>query len=89
VVVGRNEGERLLRCLASLKHLTGRLVDVNSASADGSFASARSLGADVVILDMERPFTAARARAGGGPLERLTPGLEYVILLARNRRSIS
>ncbi len=82
VVIGRNEGPRLLRCLASLDDLRGRLVYVDSASTDGSAAAAHKLGADVVVLDMGRPFTAARARAEGfARLEALAPSLEYVMFV--------
>ncbi|HEU4651714.1 MAG TPA: glycosyltransferase [Croceibacterium sp.] len=82
VVIGRNEGTRLLRCLASLRGLEGPLVYVDSASTDGSVAAARELGADVVTLDMDRPFTAARARKEGfARLEALAPALEYVMFV--------
>lgn len=82
VVIGRNEGARLLRCLESLASLRGRLVYVDSASTDGSSAAARERGADVVTLDMGRPFTAARARAEGfARLEELAPALEYVLFV--------
>lgn len=82
VVIGRNEGPRLLRCLASLHHLQGRVVYVDSASTDDSATAARDLGADVVVLDMERPFTAARARAEGlAQLEKIAPRLEYVMFV--------
>ena len=82
VVIGRNEGQRLLRCLASLTDLRGRLVYVDSASTDGSRTAARDLGAYVVMLDMARPFTAARARAEGlARLEELAPTLEYVLFV--------
>lgn len=63
VVIGRNEGERLMRCLRSLAGCT--VVYVDSASTDGSVVRARAEGADVVELDMTRPFTAARARNEG------------------------
>lgn len=64
VIIGRNEGERLVACLASLG--TARpVVYVDSGSTDASVAAARSHGADVVALDMSRPFTAARARNAG------------------------
>lgn len=82
MVIGRNEGARLLRCLASLGGLEGRLVYVDSASTDGSVAAARGAGADVVVLDMARPFTAARARAEGfARLKALGPALEYVMFI--------
>lgn len=63
VAIGRNEGERLERCLNSLQGLP--LVYVDSGSKDNSVAFARSVGAHCVELDMGRPFTAARARNTG------------------------
>ncbi|ARE42528.1 Glycosyl transferase, group 2 family protein (plasmid) [Rhodovulum sp. P5] len=70
VLIGRNEGERLVRCLASVAGQADRVVYVDSGSTDGSAAAARAAGAEVVDLDMDRPFTAARARNAG--LARLT-----------------
>jgi GT2 family glycosyltransferase len=64
VLIGRNEGARLLRCLASVAGL-GRVVYVDSGSTDGSLAAARAAGAEVVVLDTAQPFTAARARNAG------------------------
>ena len=64
VVIGRNEGARLLACLASLAGV-GRVVYVDSGSTDGSAAAAGAAGAEVVALDLSRPFTAARARNAG------------------------
>ena len=37
VAIGRNEGERLRRCLASLAGQAGLVVYVDSGSTDGSF----------------------------------------------------
>ena len=62
VVIGRNEGERLLGCLRSVLALDLPTVYVDSGSSDGSASAARALGAQVVDLDMAVPFTAARAR---------------------------
>lgn len=64
VVIGRNEGERLLRCLASVRGC-GRVVYVDSGSTDGSVVAAEAAGARVVSLDLAIPFTAARARNAG------------------------
>ena len=64
VAIGRNEGERLVRCLASIPAGVPT-VYVDSASTDGSQEAARAAGASVHALDMARPFTAARARAEG------------------------
>lgn len=78
VVIGRNEGERLIRCLTSL-HGAGVVVYVDSQSTDGSADAAAKLGADVVILDLRVPFTAARARnAGFARLKTLLPDAQYV-----------
>jgi glycosyltransferase involved in cell wall biosynthesis len=65
VVIGRNEGERLRRCLASLAGQVVAIVYVDSGSTDGSVAAAASAGALVVDLDLTQPFTAARARNEG------------------------
>lgn len=65
VVIGRNEGERLKRCLASVQAQVARIVYVDSGSSDDSVAHARSLGIDVVELDTSVPFTAARGRNAG------------------------
>lgn len=65
VAIGRNEGERLKACLRSVIDRVALVVYVDSGSTDGSVAFARSLGVDVVALDMNVPFTAARARNVG------------------------
>lgn len=65
VVIGRNEGARLLACLAALHGHMRRVIYVDSGSVDGSVAAARAAGAEVVELDMRQPFTAARARNAG------------------------
>ena len=65
VVIGRNEGARLVACLQSLNGRVRRIVYVDSGSIDGSVAAARALGADPITLDLARPFTAARARNAG------------------------
>jgi GT2 family glycosyltransferase len=79
VAIGRNEGERLRRCLESVTPLADLVVYVDSGSSDGSAALARDLGVTVVDLDMSRPFTAARARnAGFERLRALDPAVELV-----------
>jgi GT2 family glycosyltransferase len=62
VVIGRNEGERLRRCLTSLLQYVDPVVYVDSGSTDGSPDLAAGLGARVAALDTTKPFTAARAR---------------------------
>jgi GT2 family glycosyltransferase len=65
VVIGRNEGERLERCLASMQAIMERSVYVDSGSSDGSVALAQAMKAEVVSLDMRSAFAAARARNEG------------------------
>ena len=65
VVIGRNEGARLQICLASIIKHTAITIYVDSGSTDDSVDLARRLGAVVVVLDMQLPFTAARARNAG------------------------
>ena len=82
VAIGRNEGERLVRCLASLRGRAERVVYVDSGSTDGSVAAARAAGAEVVELDLSRPFTAARARnAGFARLCDIAPDIGFVQFL--------
>lgn len=65
ILIGRNEGDRLRQALASLEEAGGPVIYVDSGSTDGSVAMAEAAGAQVVALDMTRPFTAARARNAG------------------------
>ncbi len=65
ILIGRNEGARLIACLASIPKGLGEVVYVDSGSTDGSIAAAQEAGAQVVELDTSIPFTAARARNAG------------------------
>lgn len=79
VVIGRNEGERLIRCLRSVPEWVAGVVYVDSGSSDGSMVAAERLGATALGLDLSTPFCAARARNEG--FERLRadqPGIEFV-----------
>ncbi|MCR9126518.1 MAG: glycosyltransferase [Rhodobacteraceae bacterium] len=76
VIIGRNEGARLVAGLASLKGQVARIVYVDSGSTDNSLEAARAAGAQVVELDLEQPFTAARARNAG--FDALDPVPEFV-----------
>jgi GT2 family glycosyltransferase len=78
VVIGRNEGARLVACLASFPEWVRPLVYVDSGSTDGSVAAARAAGAEVVALDLTVPFTAARARNAGFARLRELGAPEYV-----------
>jgi GT2 family glycosyltransferase len=79
VVIGRNEGERLVSCLRSLENWPGPVVYVDSASEDDSVAKARELGAVVVELTRDRQLSAARGRnAGAAYLRQHWPTVRYV-----------
>jgi glycosyltransferase involved in cell wall biosynthesis len=68
VAIGRNEGERLIRCLQSLQAELPKdvpIVYVDSGSTDGSVEFAQSIGVHVINLDMSVPFTMARGRNAG------------------------
>lgn len=80
VVIGRNEGLRLQRCLRSLLDQgAGPIVYVDSGSTDNSVEYSQSQGVHVVNLDTSVPFTMARGRnAGFEELRRLFPELQWV-----------
>ncbi|SMX31743.1 glycosyltransferase [Maliponia aquimaris] len=65
VLIGRNEGARLVAALESVRGRARQIVYVDSGSTDGSLDAARKAGAKIVQLDMAQPFTAARARNAG------------------------
>lgn len=69
VVIGRNEGERLSRCLRSVQQadwrgLAWELIYVDSNSHDGSPECAQRLGATVLGLGQTRPSAAAARNIG-------------------------
>jgi glycosyltransferase involved in cell wall biosynthesis len=71
----------LERCLESLS-TAFKLVYVDSGSTDGSAQWAADHGADVIALDMNLPFTAARARnAGFRRIRETAPHIEYIQFL--------
>jgi glycosyltransferase involved in cell wall biosynthesis len=78
IAIGRNEGERLKQCLRSLPS-SATAVYVDSGSTDGSDIWAREYGVQVVALDLDIPFTAARARnAGFKRLVEIKPNIPFV-----------
>jgi GT2 family glycosyltransferase len=82
VVIGRDEGQRLVRCLESLRGCFGAVVFADSASQDGSPERARALGAEVVVLDRVRPQSAARGRnAGARRLLEVLPGARAILFI--------
>src|ERR1700676_521592 len=79
VAIGRNEGKRLIDCLASVRSATANIVYVDSGSTDDSVDAAEEIGARVVKLDLAEPFTAARARNEGfTKLMALWPNILFV-----------
>jgi len=79
VAIGRNEGERLKKCLETVVGIASRVVYVDSGSTDGSIAMAHAMDVHVIGLDMPVPFTAARARNEGfRRLREVAPDLAYV-----------
>jgi GT2 family glycosyltransferase len=79
VAIGRNEGERLRRCLESVAGRADAVVYVDSASTDGSADLARARGVETIALDLSIPFTAARARNEGFQrLREICPNVELV-----------
>lgn len=79
VAIGRNEGKRLIGCLASVRAKTRHIVYVDSGSTDGSVAAAEEFGVSIVELDLTKPFTAARARNEGfAALRVVEPNIRFV-----------
>jgi len=79
VIIGRNEGARLEKCISSVLAEANCAVYVDSGSSDASVALAESYGLPIVRLDPARPFTAARARnAGLNWMLNARPELGYV-----------
>jgi len=70
VVIGRNEGQRLARCLESVRRMPGfeengsELIYVDSASMDGSPELAASYGAQIIVLEAPRTTAALGRNAG-------------------------
>lgn len=82
VAIGRNEGNRLIRCLESVVGNVAAVVYVDSDSTDASVSRAKALGAEVVELDVSIPFTAARARNEGfARLQQILPNVNYVQMI--------
>jgi len=79
VAIGRNEGERLQRCIDSALHTTSHVVYVDSGSSDDSVSYCQQNNIVVVCLDMSQPFTAARARNEGfDALIAAYPNVEFI-----------
>ena len=81
VVIGRNEGARLTHGLDVLRGQLSNIVYVDSGSSDGSVPAAKALDVTVIELDLDQPFTAARARNAGLEALRDSPDVRYVQFL--------
>lgn len=84
VVIGKNEGEQLVRALASIGDDAAAVVYADSASTDDSVALVRERfpAVHVVALDQSKPLNPARGRnAGMAELRRVLPDVEYVQFL--------
>lgn len=69
VVIGRNEGDRLERCLTSIFSMNPpdggfEVIYVDSSSTDGSPERAQELGARVIVVEPKRPTAAIGRNAG-------------------------
>jgi len=79
VIIGRNEGERLIICLDSLLGKVDVIIYVDSGSSDNSIQEARVRNVKAIALDLSIPFTAARARnIGAKSLIKRYPNLKYI-----------
>lgn len=82
VIIGRNEGGRLIESIRSVQSAGLPVVYADSGSSDGSPAVARRLGVPTIELDSSRPYSAARGRNEGvDELQRRWPASEYVLFL--------
>ncbi len=84
ILIGRNEGDRLRRCIESVKTLCPQgttVVYVDSGSTDASQSLAESQGLTLLALDLNRPFTAGRARNEGAALVTARANPEHLLFL--------
>lgn len=69
VIIGRNEGTRLIRCIQSVQRMRfpadrTEVIYVDTASIDGSAEKAAAMGANVLRLSPARPSAAISRNAG-------------------------
>jgi glycosyltransferase involved in cell wall biosynthesis len=69
VVIGRNEGKRLVRCIESIAaihstHVRLEIIYVDSSSSDGSLETAARLGVQAIALNAAQPTAALGRNAG-------------------------
>ena len=74
VIIGRNEGTRLTRCLQSVAGVQDagqiEVIYVDSASTDGSPENARTYQAQVVVLEWRGPDSCPRSQCRLAPFSR-------------------
>lgn len=79
VIIGRNEGQRLINCIESLRFDIQHIVYVDSGSSDNSLQESQNRGIECISLDLNMPFTAARARnCGAKYLVENYPEIEFI-----------
>lgn len=79
VVIGRNEGTRLIKCFYSVLKANVPIIYVDSQSSDNSVAEAKKLNITTVTLNISKPLSAARARNEGfAKLTQYYPDIQYV-----------
>jgi GT2 family glycosyltransferase len=81
VIIGRNEGARLIGCVESVLECcpVNSVVYVDSGSTDASPQTVRSRGVRTIELDARTAFSAARARnAGFAALQQAHQDLEFI-----------
>ena len=69
VIIGRNEGQRLVDCIRSVQNMNDppsgmEIIYVDSDSTDGSVDRAKALGTKVLVVHPERPAAAIGRNAG-------------------------
>ncbi len=79
IIIGRNEGERLLPAFRAARKSGEVAVYVDSASTDNSVELAHQAGLETVVLSSDVPLSAARGRnAGFQHLMNRNPSLQYI-----------
>jgi GT2 family glycosyltransferase len=85
VAIGRNEGQRMVRCLGAAIAQIGNplaVVYVDSGSTDGSLSRAAAMGVTTVELEPRGRFTAAMARNfGWGVVRNRMPEIGFIQFL--------
>lgn len=78
VVIGKNEGKRLEKCLEALTPFAKPIVYVDSNSHDQSVPFAKNLGIEVVLLTHNKTTAALCRNAGFKRLMEMAPGTTLV-----------